>query len=152
MELPFLPEQCSRHVENRVGGRHLVWLAAVVLSCLFFLVPAEANLPYETRVNLTKSVDDVRDNNDSTFSVRFTLVARNTGNEALRRLEIEDALDFIDPSLLVDIGAVEVVGGEVTVNAGYDGVEDIALLVGSDGLAVAAEVSLQFEIQFRPRR
>ena len=150
MVFPCLPERRFRSIENRCGSRSTLWFGAAVLLCLFALAPANANLPYDPHISLEKLVDDLRDNGDGSFTVQFRLVATNSGNEKLRNVTINDALEFVEASRIVDVSSVELVNGALTPNAGYDGVGDISLLSGTDTMPAGAAATLRFELRFLP--
>ena len=108
------------------------------------------SLPLEPKADFDKTITDVTANGDGSFSAVVTLDALNVGNEKLVRLQFKDDLDIFGTGELVEVGTVEVLDGELTLNPGFDGLSDIRLLAGSDRLLPGERARLRFSITFDP--
>ncbi|MDH3620168.1 MAG: hypothetical protein OER91_04710 [Gammaproteobacteria bacterium] len=120
------------------------------LLCLFGAAQAGESNPDKPGIGLKKSLDGIWANDDGTYSVRITLAVRNTGNEDLARLQINNGLDFVAPDQIVEVGVPQVLTGDLTPNPYYDGVTDMRLLQGDDELAIGYDGSLAIEFRLRP--
>ncbi len=108
------------------------------------------DLEWQPEMRLRKSASDVVFNQNGTYTVTFAFEARNTGNEELIQLQIEDNLEIFDGGTLVSVGAPQVVSGNLTPNPAFDGINDTRLLDGGDSLSPGQTVVLGLEVTFDP--
>jgi len=109
--------------------------------------------PLTPAIEITKTLNELTDNVDGTFTAKYTLEIENTGNEFLNGVQVTDALttapnDF--PSNAV--GSVITTSAGLTANGSYDGTNTTALLAGTDTLAVGAMETISLHVTFTPDR
>ncbi|MGI9324640.1 MAG: OmpA family protein [Pseudomonadales bacterium] len=85
------------------------------------------------------------------FVTTITLNVANVGDIALQELQLRDDLGdtFPEEVSFAVLGAISSSSG-LTVNPGFDGAADTALLSGADALAVGARATLSFDVAFDP--
>ncbi|WP_395378008.1 beta strand repeat-containing protein [Marinicella sp. W31] len=99
---------------------------------------------------LTKVVDQVTNNNDGSFDVDFTITAQNTGDVPLLNVQINDDLATTFQNA-VSFNVQSVSSSVWTVNGGYDGSNNIALLQGStNSLAFGSSASVSISVTVVP--
>ena len=150
MFIPWLPKGRLDRRNARSSGKSIVWFCVLGLLCLYGGAQAGESNPDKPGIGLKKSLDGIWANDDGTYSVRITLAVRNTGNEDLVRLQINNGLDFVAPDQIVDVGIPLALTGDLTPNPYYDGVTDMRLLQGDDELAIGYDGSLAIEFRLRP--
>ena len=147
----------GRTRRERVRVLHNVVSACsqVVLLCALVLgeVSAAAGGSYggepktEPAVGLAKAAGPVSPNDDGTYSVELSFIVQNVGDAKLLHVQVTDELaSHIAPATVVSVDTLQAAG--LTINEGYDGVVDTALLAGSDFLDVHAEASIGFTLRF----
>ncbi len=119
-------------------------------------------IPVDPEIGVAKSLDNLTDNNDGTFTAKFTATIENFGNVPLFDVQATD-------DLTAGFGALGTAGslavGEyavttapsvdiatLTTNAAFDGSADINLLTftSSDSLAVGGVTKITFAVTFKP--
>ncbi|MEZ5341710.1 MAG: hypothetical protein R2706_09715 [Acidimicrobiales bacterium] len=98
-------------------------------------------------VGAAKTVSNLVDNGDGSFTVTMTFVVENFGNEALTNIQLEDDLVTGFPAGYV-VNSVS--SGSLTVNPAFDGDGDQLLLAGTDQLAIGATASVDVVATFVP--
>jgi len=111
----------------------------------------QVNPPLLPELEITKTLDELRDNGDGSFEARFTLNLTNIGNEPVNSLQVTDAVttsanDFPTGS----VASITSTSAGLTQDANYDGVVISTLLAGTDTLAVGANESIQVSVTFTP--
>jgi len=113
-------------------------------------VRCEFWLPGQPAISLRKTVGEVTSNGYGTFLMPVILEVINTGTEELIKLQIKDDLDIFGPGHVVDISSIAVLASNVTLNPGFNGLDDIRLLDGIDALPVGSTAKLGFDVTFEP--
>ncbi|MEZ5341711.1 MAG: hypothetical protein R2706_09720 [Acidimicrobiales bacterium] len=104
-------------------------------------------MPITSSGAAAKAVDALVDNGDGTFTTSYTIVVANNGNERLNNIQISDDLATAYPA---GYTVSNLTSGTLSVNSGFNGGLDTAILDGSDTLAVGASGSVSFDVTFVP--
>lgn len=84
----------------------------------------------------------------NTVVLNFDLVLENLGNVALLQTQALEDLSLAFPAPVV-VSVLELSAAELTVNPGFDGVNDTALLTGADTLPVGAQYGISLMVQLQ---
>jgi len=136
---PFVNVSTATAVGASTGG-----LATGTDSATFSAAPPQQN----AALSLSKTAGAVVENGDGSLSVPISLTASNLGNEILTALQITDDLDIFGNGQFLAVE--DVASNELSINPGYDGISEIALLDGSDSLALGASATVTFVVRFDP--
>ncbi len=108
-----------------------------------------AGAPPDPVIGLAKRVTSLVDNGGGNFSVFFTLVVENLGNEDLIDVRVTDNLSTPPNNFPAGTtGQVVATTGGLTANPGYNGQADDELLAGTDTLAVGASGTIDLVVDF----
>ncbi len=94
-----------------------------------------------------KALDSLADNGDGTFTASYTVSVANDGNEILNSVQITDDLAANFPA---GYSVTNITSATLTVNPAFDGGIDKNLLTAADSLAVGAQRSVSFDVNFTP--
>ena len=100
-------------------------------------------------IGLAKRVTSLQDNGGGNYSVFYTLLVENLGNEGLEDVQVTDALS-VPPSDFPVSAMGQVLGttGGLTGSMTFNGQGDINLLSGSDTLAIGASGTIDVVVDF----
>ena len=85
------------------------------------------------------------------YQVPFTITLENLGNTPVNGVQVSEPLAaaFPDPAGFEITSPPVLSGGLATGNAGFDGVDDVNLLSGTETLAVGATATIEFTVSFQ---
>ena len=113
--------------------------------------PTPSSPPFAGEMDVTKALDEVRDNSDGTFTAIFTLTVENTGNEQLDSVQLNDAITAAPSTFPAGSTAVSKDPVNLTPNpTAWDGLAVTDLFSGSDSLGVGLSGSIVIEVTFTP--
>ena len=87
-------------------------------------------------------------NNDGTYSLTYEITVKNTGDVALKNIQVTDNLATTFPGKTVE--KVSLTSGYFTVNSSYDGVGVNNLLTGVNTLAANAQYNILLTVKVTP--
>lgn len=100
-------------------------------------------------IELTKSIDQITNNNDGTFDVEFVLTAQNQGDVPLSNVQITDNLVTTFQNA-ISWNVISTSSSVWSVNGAYDGSGIITLLQGANSLAFGASGSVNILVRVTP--
>lgn len=107
--------------------------------------------PLDPALEVTKTLDELVDNGNGSFTANFTLAVSNTGNESLENVQLVDAITVAPNDFPTGATAqVTSVSAGLTANGAYDGVAEVNLLSGGDALAVGGAGQVEVAVTFTP--
>jgi hypothetical protein len=114
--------------------------------------PIPYDVPGSPSPGVAKAASPTEHLGDRTFRNLITVTVENFGDEPLRQLTLTDNLQAVFGT---DVEAFEVeagslVSGDLTINPGFNGDSDQALLAGQDALAPGGTASVSFAVRYQP--
>jgi uncharacterized repeat protein (TIGR01451 family) len=111
---------------------------------------AVITLPLRPEIEFKKTAGTVVNNQNGTYTVPIMLDLLNVGKEEIVKLQLKDDLDIFGLGTVTDVGTVEVIAGNLTLNENFDGIDDVRLLTGVDSVPIGGKATVRFPLTFDP--
>jgi len=109
--------------------------------------PTPVNPAANAEIDVAKTLQSITDNGDGSFTAIFLIEAKNTGDEPLINIALNDSISSSFPAGAI---ATATASSNLTLNTAYDGASQPNLLDGSDRLAPGQSGSVTMEVTFTP--